>query len=52
MNMDDVTNVEINVFDKCTIITNCLVEIWENTTTGEQSIGYYRTEESEEIEGY
>lgn len=48
--MDDITNIEINLFDKRTLITNCTVEILENTTTGDMSIGWYRTDESEEIE--
>lgn len=41
---------EFNIYDKSTILTNCRVEIWENTATGEQSIGWYRTEDTEEFE--
>ena len=41
--------VETNMFNKSTIYTNCTVEVWENTVTGETSIGWYRTEETEEI---
>ena len=42
-------NIETNLYDKSTIYTNCTVEVWENTITGETSIGWYRTEETEEI---
>ena len=42
--------IETSVYDKCKIITNCTVEIWTNSITGEQSIGWYKTDESEEIE--
>lgn len=47
--MDNITNVEFNIFDKCTIYTNCTVEILENSATGEISIGWYKTDETEEV---
>ena len=48
--MDDNYNVEeINLFNKQTIYTNCTVEIWENTYTGQVSIGWYLNEGCEEI---
>ena len=49
MTEESISNVETNIFNKSTIYTNCTVEIWENTVTGETSIGWYRTEETEEI---
>ena len=37
-------SVEINIFDKVTRIPNCIVEILENTKTGQTSTGWYRGE--------
>ena len=34
--------IDSNVYDKCEIHHNCTVEIWENSTTGKISIGWYR----------
>lgn len=45
----EVTKVETNLFDKSTTYTNCTVEVWENSVTGESSVGWYRTEDTEEI---
>jgi len=45
----EVTKVETNLFDKSTTYTNCTVEIWENSVTGESSVGWYKTEDTEEI---
>ena len=42
-------NIETNLFNKSTIYTNCTVEVWENTTTGETSVGWYRTDETMEL---
>lgn len=42
--------IETNLYDKCKIITNCTIEILSNSITGEQSVGWYKTEESEEFE--
>ena len=42
--------LETNIYDKCKIITNCTVEVWINSVTGEESIGWYKTDESEEID--
>lgn len=46
---EKIINIETNMFDKSTIYTNCNVEIWENSITGETSIGWHRTENTEEI---
>ena len=37
-------------FDECTRITNCVIEILRNSETGEISVGWYRTDDSEEFE--
>lgn len=50
MEDNNIIKVETNIFDKRTIITHCIVEVLENTVTREISVGWYRTEESEEIE--
>lgn len=47
--MDNITSVETNIFDKSTIYTNCIVEVWENSITGETSIGWYRTDDTKEL---
>ena len=47
--MNDIVNIETNMFDKCTIYTNCIVEIWENTITKEISVGWYKTDDTEEV---
>ena len=47
---NDVNVEEINLFDKCTLYTNCTIEIWENSLTGQQSIGWHRTPKTEVIE--
>lgn len=45
----DIIDIQTNIFDRCTTITNCTVEILENTETHEISVGWYMTEDSEEI---
>lgn len=47
---EKITNIETNMFDKSTIYTNCNVEVWENSVTGETSVGWYKTENTEVIE--
>lgn len=42
--------IETNLYDKCKIITNCTIEIWTNSVTGEESVGWYKTDESEEFD--
>lgn len=46
----DIVTIESNMYNKSTLYTNCTVEVWENTITGETSVGWYRTEDTEEIE--
>lgn len=41
---------QFNLYNKETIYTNCTVQIWENTYTGEISIGWYPNEGCEKIE--
>lgn len=45
----EVTKVETNLFDKSTTYTNCTVEVWENSVTGESSVGWYKTGDTEEL---
>ena len=33
---------ECNIFDKETIYENCTVQIWENSVTGDISIGWWQ----------
>lgn len=48
--MEEITDVKSNIYDKSTIYTNCTVEVWENTVTGETSVGWYRTADTEELD--
>ena len=41
--------IETNLFNKETIYTNCTVQVWENTITGEVSVGWFPNEGCEEI---
>jgi len=45
----EIVNVETNMFNKETIYTNCIVYVWENSITGEISVGWVRTENTEVI---
>lgn len=47
----DYSSVEINIFDKVDLYTNCTVEVLENTITGEISVGWYRTPATEHYDG-
>lgn len=47
--MDNITDFDMNLYNKSTIYTNCIVEVLENTFTGKISVGWYPTEETEEI---
>ena len=47
---DSIVVNEMNVFDKVTRYNHCIVEILENTVTGEVSVGWNRTDETEELE--
>lgn len=41
--------LSMNLYNKATRYTNCIVEVLENSMTGEISVGWYRTDETEEI---
>ena len=47
--MNNIVKIETNFFNKKTIYTNCTVEVLENTYTGEFSVGWYKTENTEEF---
>jgi len=49
MNEPKIVNIESNLFNECTFYTNCIVEVWRNTVTGEVSYGWYKTDTTEEI---
>lgn len=38
------------IYDKRTVYKNVTVEIFENTKTGECSVGWYKQDDTEEIE--
>jgi len=42
--MDETLEVETNVFDEEELHTNCTVQIWRNSQTGEESIGWWPNE--------
>ena len=39
-----VVGVETNLFDEREVHTNCTVEIWRNSVTGEMSIGWWEND--------
>lgn len=41
--------VNVNFYDKVHRYINCIVEVLENSTTGDTSVGWYETEDTEEI---
>lgn len=38
--------VEINLFDQEEIHTNCTVQVWRNSKTGEESVGWWENGKS------
>ena len=40
---------EMNLYDKVHRYINCVVEVLENSVTGQTSVGWYKTDETEEI---
>ena len=46
--MDNI-KVERIFYDRRVLYTNCTVEVLEDTESGECSVGWYRTDETEEI---
>ena len=41
--------VNVNFYDKVHRYINCVVEVLENSVTGDTSVGWYETEDTEEI---
>ena len=48
--LDEIVVDEINLYDITTRYSNCIVEVLENSVTGQTSFGWYRTEDTEVIE--
>ena len=46
------TQISTQIYDKTTIYTNCTVEVWQNTVTGEMNVGWMKTTDTEEIEEF
>lgn len=42
--LNHIDDVSINLFDTEEIYTNCTVQIWSNSHTGESSVGWWRNE--------
>ena len=42
---DNIVSVESAIFDEEEIHTNCTVQIWRNSVTGDISIGWWPNEE-------
>lgn len=47
--MENVNLLTMGIYDKATTYTHCTVEVWENSLTGECSVGWYRSSETEVI---
>ena len=41
---------EMNLYDGVERYSNCIVEVLTNSITGETSVGWYKTDETEELE--
>ena len=41
---------EMNLYDKVERYSNCIVEVLTNSITGDSSVGWYKTDETEELE--
>lgn len=41
---------EMNLYDKVERYSNCIVEVLTNSITGDSSVGWYKTNETEELE--
>lgn len=46
---DRIIITENNLYDKVHRYINCVVEVLENSVTGQTSVGWYRTDDTEEI---
>lgn len=47
--MTDDIKVERFLYDRRIVYTNCTVEIYEDKESGDCSVGWYRTDETEEF---
>ena len=48
--LDEIVVDEINLYDITTRYSNCIVEVLENSVTGQTSVGWYKTDDTEVIE--
>lgn len=46
-----IEKVETNIFDECEVHTNCTVEIFRNSVTGEVSVGWWDNDNPPAIAG-
>ena len=47
--INEIVKVETNIYDECERITGCTVEILRNSVTGEESVGWYRPREDDNV---
>lgn len=44
-NAHEITNVQVSVYDSEEIYENCTVQVWRNSVTGEESIGWWKNDD-------
>lgn len=47
---DSPVDVSMSLYDEVEVHTNCTVQIWKNSVTGDVSVGWFENEECEELE--
>ncbi len=48
-NKDEIVSVKTNLYDGVERYSHCIVEVLTNSITGETSVGWYKTDETEEL---
>lgn len=43
-NAHEITNVQVSIYDEEEIYENCTVQVWRNSVTGEESIGWWKND--------
>ena len=47
---DGIVSITTNLYDEVKRYSHCIVEVLTNSITGETSVGWYKTDETEELE--
>lgn len=44
-NAHEIANVQVSIYDEEEIYENCTVQVWRNSVTGEESIGWWKNDD-------